>query len=110
MTRTPLVAANWKMNGRYGLVAELGAALATADLGSAEVAVCPPFPYLQALGAELKGSGVGLGAQTLCDHEDGAFTGEVSAEMLVDMGCRYVIVGHSERRELFGEDDDLMII
>ena len=67
MTRTPLVAANWKMNGRYGLVAELGAALAAADLGSAEVVVCPPFPYLQALGAELKDSGVGLGAQTLCD-------------------------------------------
>ena len=64
MTRTPLVAANWKMNGRYGLVAELGAALAAADLGSAEVVVCPPFPYLQALGAELKDSGVGLGERT----------------------------------------------
>lgn len=106
MTRTPLVAGNWKMNGRRTLAGELAAALGAAALGDVEVALCPPFPYLLTLGERLADSGVRLGAQNLCDHRDGAFTGEVSAEMLADLGCRYVIIGHSERREHYGEDDD----
>ena len=106
MTRTPLVAANWKMNGRYGLVAELGAALAAADLGSAEVAVCPPFPYLPAVAGELAGGGLMLGAQDVSSEPDGAFTGQVSASMLTDVGANVSIIGHSERRRYNAETDD----
>ncbi|MCE7525337.1 triosephosphate isomerase [Alloalcanivorax xenomutans] len=108
MTRTPLVAGNWKMNGRLDMVEALGASLGGLRNSRAEVAVCPPFPYLAALARALGGSGVQIGAQNVSSHEDGAFTGEVSAEMLADMGCRYVIVGHSERRALYGEDDELV--
>ncbi|WP_101675503.1 triose-phosphate isomerase [Alloalcanivorax mobilis] len=107
MTRTPLVAGNWKMNGRRGLAGEIAAALTGSLSENVEVALCPPYPYLVALGDALP-AGVGLGAQDVCDHQDGAFTGEVSAEMLADLGCRYVIVGHSERREYYGESDDLV--
>ncbi|MHA7917566.1 triose-phosphate isomerase [Alloalcanivorax xenomutans] len=108
MTRTPLVAGNWKMNGRLDMVEALGASLGGLRNSRTEVAVCPPFPYLAALASALGGSGVQIGAQNVSSHEDGAFTGEVSAEMLADMGCRYVIVGHSERRALYGEDDELV--
>ena len=69
------------------------------------VAVCPPFTALQAVSQVLSGSSIALGAQDLSWEKEGAFTGEVSAPMLVDVGCRYVIVGHSERRQLFGESD-----
>ena len=70
-----------------------------------EVAVCPPYPYLAQVQAVLSGTSVAWGAQSLSEHASGAFTAEVSASMLVDFGCRYVLVGHSERRALFGESD-----
>lgn len=70
-----------------------------------EVAVCPPFPYLAQVGSRLAGSALALGAQTVSEHPQGAFTGEVSAAMLADFGCVYVLVGHSERRSLYGETD-----
>lgn len=70
-----------------------------------EVAVCPPAVYLHDVGAALRGSQLGLGAQNMYHEKEGAFTGETSASMLVDLGCRYVILGHSERRQFFGETD-----
>src|SRR5262245_3524810 len=72
------------------------------------VAVCPPFPYLSRIAAALEGSVVALGAQNLYPEKEGAFTGEVSPAMLVDVGCKYVILGHSERRHVIGEKDDFI--
>jgi triosephosphate isomerase len=73
---------------------------------AAEVLVCPPFPYLAAVAGQLAGTAVRLGAQNVSEHPDGAYTGEVGADMLLDAGCRYVIVGHSERRSLYGESSE----
>ncbi|MCE9556096.1 MAG: triose-phosphate isomerase [Planctomycetes bacterium] len=105
--RTPLIAGNWKMNTDGKSAAALAKAVAAgaARFGRAEVAVCPPFVYLPEVGAALAGSPVGLGAQNMYHEPSGAFTGEVSAAMLLDAGCRYVILGHSERRQFFGESD-----
>lgn len=83
----------------------LAAIVAEAGKVGAECAVCPPFPYLQQAGDALRGSPVALAAQNVSEHAQGAYTGEVSAAMLVEFGCRYVIVGHSERRQLYGESD-----
>ena len=107
MTRTRLVAGNWKMHGNRAANAALLAAI-LRGLGSdagAECAVCVPFPYLAQVAERLRGTALGWGAQNLSEHAQGAYTGEVSAAMLADFGCRYVIVGHSERRQLFGESD-----
>jgi triosephosphate isomerase len=111
--RQPLVAGNWKMHGTRAENASLVSAL--LDLlqpekraQAAEILVCPPFPYLLETGRLLKDSGVALGAQSVCAEAQGAFTGEVSAAMLKDVGCAYVLVGHSERRQLYGESDDLV--
>jgi triosephosphate isomerase len=108
--RQPLVAGNWKMHGSRADNASLIAAL--LDLlpsgKNAEILVCPPFPYLLEASRLLKDSGVQLGAQSVCAEAQGAFTGEVSAAMLKDVGCRYVLVGHSERRQLYGESDELV--
>jgi triosephosphate isomerase (TIM) len=103
MPRTPLVAGNWKMNGRRNMAASLAAEIAAAAPAGVEVLLCPPLVYLDAVANAVCGSAVVLGAQNLDEHEDGACTGEVSGEMLVDMACRYVLVGHSERRTLFAE-------
>jgi len=103
--RRKFIAGNWKMNLNSAQGVELAAALAKAVGSSSdvEVAVCPPSVYLIAVGAAIKGSAIGLGAQN-CHHEaKGAFTGEVAPAMLVDIGCKYVILGHSERRQLFHE-------
>ena len=108
MTRRKLVVGNWKMNGtRVGNI-ELLAAIKEAGPYSAEVAVCAPFPYLADVALSLQGSDIASGAQDCSAHESGAYTGEVSASMLAEYGCRYVIVGHSERRAYHGEGDQLV--
>lgn len=103
--RKKLVAANWKMNGRFSSLSELLEPLVTQPLDGVDILICPPFPYLLPAAAVLTGSRVQLGAQNLSVETDGAFTGEVSAEMLVDCGISHVLVGHSERRSLYGESD-----
>lgn len=108
--RQPLVAANWKMNGTLQsirpLVEKIRDGIKTGV--RAEVAICPPFVYLAELARELEKTGIGLGAQNLSQHAAGAYTGEVAAAMLLDFNCRYVIVGHSERRTLYGEKDAIV--
>ena len=105
--RRPLIAGNWKMHTTQREAAELARQVAAGCRGAAaEVAVCPPFTALAAVRQALEGSSVGLGAQDLSWEAQGAFTGEVSAAMLADAGCRYVLIGHSERRALFGETDE----
>lgn len=105
--RKKLVAGNWKMHGSLAENAALLSALKPA-LAGIEAVVCVPFPYLAQAQAELTGSSIAWGAQNVCEQAKGAFTGEVSASMLLDFGCTYVIVGHSERRSLYGESDALV--
>lgn len=126
--RRNLVAGNWKMNGDSAFAAALCAdiAAAAADTGAAggdntaaangvdaetttaaDIAVCPPHVLIPAAARALADSAVSIGAQDVDGGDDGAFTGQVSARMLADAGCRYVIVGHSERRALHGESDEL---
>jgi len=105
--RKKFVAGNWKMFTTSATARQLAAAVVQglgAEQGVA-VAVCPPFPYLTLVAEVLKGSRVALGAQNCYHEKEGAFTGEVSPAMLVDVGCRYVILGHSERRRKLGETD-----
>jgi triosephosphate isomerase len=105
--RIPFVAGNWKMNGDRQSIARLldGIRAAAEPADGAEIAVCPPYVYLSEVLQRLQGTGIGLGAQDVAQHPPGAYTGEVAATMLVDCGCRFVIVGHSERRRLFGDTD-----
>lgn len=103
--RAPLIAGNWKMNGSLELVATFAEELSqTALPGGVEVALMVPFPYLEVARSRLP-EAVGVGAQTLSDQPSGAFTGEVSGAMLADLGAQMVLVGHSERRTLYGEND-----
>ena len=105
--RKKLVAGNWKMHGSLADNAALLAAIKPA-LAGVEAAVCVPFPYLAQAQAALAGTTIAWGAQNLSEQPKGAFTGEVSSAMLLDFGCTYVIVGHSERRSLYGESDELV--
>jgi triosephosphate isomerase (TIM) len=108
--RRPVVVGNWKMHGSRADNARLVEALVAqypADPG-ADCVVCPPFVYVQEVGRMLRDAPIGLGAQDVCAEGMGAFTGEVSAAMLRDVGCGYVIVGHSERRLLYRESDQLV--
>ena len=106
--RQPLIAGNWKMHGsRAGALAEAVRA-GMADLEGVEVAVCPSFVLLPEVAAVVAGSRLRLGAQNVADQDEGAYTGEVSAAMLRDFGCSLALVGHSERRQLYGESNRLV--
>ena len=109
--RRPLIAGNWKMNGSRSSGAELVHALAAGVTdGAAEMLVCPPFVYLTSASQWIGDAPISLGAQNLAAEQGtGAFTGEVSGAMLADIGCRYAIVGHSERRTLYGETDAIVV-
>jgi triosephosphate isomerase len=107
MARRKFIAGNWKMNTTRAEGVALASAIA-AKVGSSsavEVAVCPPSPYLEAVGQAVRNSAVGLGAQNCYYEAKGAFTGEISPQMVRDLGCAYVILGHSERRQIFKESN-----
>ncbi len=108
--RNILVAGNWKMNGDSAANAALVESIVAGQPAApnVEMLVCPPFPYLSAVGAAVAESRVQLGAQNVSQFDRGAYTGEVSAAMLVDLGCRFVIVGHSERRAMYGETSEVV--
>jgi triosephosphate isomerase (TIM) len=108
--RRPFIAGNWKMNlDRAGAVAlAKGLLEGAAGAPDVEIAVCPPSVYLEAVAGVVGGSDVGLGAQNMWHEPNGAFTGELSAAMLLDVGCQYVILGHSERRQFLSETDELI--
>jgi len=103
-----LVAGNWKMNGsptaNAALIEGIRAGMPESD--TVELVICPPFPYLAAAAALVAGSRLKLGAQTVSEHAAGAYTGETAGAMLRDVGCEFVLVGHSERRALYGESSD----
>ena len=109
--RQPMVAGNWKMNGSSDSVKELMNGIKDGIGGAnAEVVVCPPFVYIPSVADAIADSGIKLGAQNMCDQDAGAFTGEVSGPMLKDVGCDYVIIGHSERRAMYGETDEVTAV
>jgi len=105
--RTPVIAGNWKLHKLIGeaeaMVGELRPLV--ADVTDVEIVVCPPYTALAAVRSRIEGSNIALGAQNVYHESAGAFTGEISPEMLVDAGCKYTIIGHSERRQYFGETD-----
>lgn len=105
--RTSLVAGNWKMNGTRNSITELLGALkqGVATINSTEIVVFPPYIFLEQVQNELQGSNIEYGAQNVYQEEAGAYTGEISPGMLRELGCSYVLVGHSERRQLLGETD-----
>lgn len=110
MTRLPFIAGNWKMNTRKDAAVQLARAVVAGagDGDKVEVAICPPSVFLAVISDVVAGTAVSLGAQNLYAAADGAYTGEINAGMLTDVGCRYVILGHSERRQLMGETDVLV--
>jgi triosephosphate isomerase len=108
MARKPFIAGNWKMNldRASALALAEGLVREAANVEGVDLAVCPPSVYLDAVGRAIAGSKIALGAQNVYPKPNGAYTGEISIAMLKDLGCRYVILGHSERRHILGETDD----
>lgn len=108
--RKPFIAGNWKMNtnGAGAVALASGLAKELKNIDSVDVAVCPPFVYLQSVATALSASGIALGAQDVYFEKNGAFTGEISVEMLKDCCAAYAIIGHSERRHVIGETDELI--
>lgn len=104
--RQPLVAGNWKMNGSSESIRELIDGLLSGLDSKAEVLVCPPSVYVQQVRDSLAGSSVKVGLQNASDKQSGAYTGEISPLMAKDLGCAYVLIGHSERRSIYGETDE----
>ncbi len=106
--RRPLIAGNWKMHTDRGAAIALAAGVARCapEFANVDIAVCPPFVYLDAVAAAIEGSPVALGAQNMHHQSQGAFTGEISPTMLANVGCKYVILGHSERCAIFRESND----
>src|SRR5579871_4282273 len=105
--RSKFIAGNWKMFTTRATARELAAGIVnnSSSFRDVRVALCPPFPYLHTVAEAIRGSAVALGGQNLYPAKEGAFTGEVSPAMLLDVGCKYVILGHSERRHVLGESD-----
>ena len=108
--RGKFVVGNWKMNGGLAANAALLAELVAGwqPTPGRQISVCASYPYLAQVGAALRGTSIGWGAQDVSEHASGAFTGEVSAQMLAEFGCRHVIVGHSERRQFYGDTDEIV--
>lgn len=108
--RQPLVVGNWKMNGSTESIQALlnNIKQGIASVNNAAVGVCPPYVYLAQVSASLAGSPIAWGVQNISQYDSGAYTGEVSVSMLKDFGCQYVIVGHSERRNIYGETDQMV--
>ena len=106
--RKPFIAGNWKMHMTTSEASQLASELVAScrEVDGVDIAVAPTFTALAAVGKVLAGSSIGLGAQNMHWEDKGAFTGEIAPAMLTDVGCRYVILGHSERRQLFGETDE----
>ena len=108
MTRRLIIAGNWKMNLTLAASLELAESLkkAASGINKVDIAVCPPSVYVSAVATALKGTNIGVGAQNVYFEKEGAYTGEISADMLNDVGCQYVILGHSERRNIMGESSE----
>ena len=108
--RQIMISGNWKMNGSTSSVKELiaGIKAGMASVNKAAVVVCPPALYIAQVMAAIAGSKIKCGSQNICDQDKGAFTGELAGSMLKDLGCEYAIIGHSERRSLYGESDALI--
>jgi len=108
--RQPMIAGNWKMNGSSESIKELiaGIKAGMSAVKKAQVVVCPPAIYIPQVSADVSGSKINVGSQNICDQDKGAFTGEIAGSMLNDLGCGYAIIGHSERRALYGESDELI--
>lgn len=110
MQRRGLVVGNWKMHGSVAFATDLARAVAAGSRGltGVDIALCPPHVLLSGVGVELRDCEVALGAQTVSEFAEGAYTGETAASMLADLGCKFVIAGHSERRHIFGETSDVV--